>query len=242
MRRVDALSRFYGLLNIQSAKIGGPVALSRLDFTRLPQRGVYFFFEAGEVRSNSSNAPRVVRVGTHALTLGAKSTLGGWLRQHRGSSHGGGNHRGSIFRLIVGRALIACGEAPACPSWGVKGDARSAALALGMDLNELCHQERPLEQAVSKVIGAMPVLWLDVPDLPSPGSLRGTIEQGAIALLSNALCSDNPSDLPSLGWLGRHSDRPKVRASGLWNQNHVDETYNESFLDQLEKLVVTNSA
>ena len=73
-----------------------------------PRRGVYFFFEEGEVRSDSGSGPRVVRVGTHALTDRSKTTLWNRLAQHRGVARsGGGNHRGSVFRLLVGQALLA---------------------------------------------------------------------------------------------------------------------------------------
>ena len=72
-----------------------------------PARGVYFFFEDGEARSTSGTGPRVVRIGTHALTAKSSTTLWNRLAQHRGVvGTGGGNHRGSIFRLLVGEALL----------------------------------------------------------------------------------------------------------------------------------------
>ena len=42
---------------------------------------------------------------------------------------------------------------------------------------------------------------------------------------------------PSSQWLGEFSDRPRVCASGLWNNNHVEERHDPAFLDTLEKLV-----
>jgi hypothetical protein len=60
----------------------------------------------------------VVRVGTHALKAGGSTTLWGRLSTHRGQLRsGGGNHRGSIFRLIVGTALIAR-DGHKFPTWG----------------------------------------------------------------------------------------------------------------------------
>ena len=44
-------------------------------------------------------------------------------------------------------------------------------------------------------------------------------------------------DAPSEQWLGTHSDRPLVRASGLWNNNHVEEHYGAGFLDEFAALV-----
>jgi hypothetical protein len=60
-----------------------------------PKRGVYFFFETGESRSDSGSGPRVVRVGTHALREGSRAKLWTRLSQHQGTiTTGGGNHRG----------------------------------------------------------------------------------------------------------------------------------------------------
>jgi len=192
-----------------------------------PQRGIYFFFEEGEVRSNSGDGARVVRVGTHALTPGSKTKLWKRLSQHRGTaSTDGGNHRGSIFRLIVGAALAGKYAETAVPSWGCGNSAN----------REIRLQELDQERRVSSVIRAMPFLWLEINDEPGPQSLRGLIERNAIALISNygRPCLDSLS----LSWLGRFCDREKVRHSGLWNQNHVDEQYNPAFLDSLERLIL----
>jgi len=88
---------------------------------------------------------------------------------------------------------------------------------------------------VSKVIGAMPFLWLAVEDEPCADSLRGYIERNAIALLSNF--DKDPLDRPSAEWLGRYCSREGVRRSGLWNSNHVDEPYDPAFLKRMEQLV-----
>ena len=75
----------------------------------------------------------------------------------------------------------------------------------------------------------MPFLWLDVGDEPGPASQRGLIERNAIALLSGY--SERARDPPSTGSIGYSSDRERVRRSGLWNNHHVDEDYDSSFLD-----------
>jgi hypothetical protein len=38
------------------------------------------------------------------------------------------------------------------------------------------------------------------------------------------------------GELGCNSDRKRIRNSGLWNQNHVEEAYDPAFLDTLDQL------
>src|SRR5437764_47154 len=103
-RRAD-LIRFYKILAELERRVGGKRRLGECGRGIVwPRRGVYFFFESGEGRSDSG--PRVVRVGTHALKDGSGTTLWTRLSQHRGSmGTGGGNHRGSIFRLLVGAAI-----------------------------------------------------------------------------------------------------------------------------------------
>jgi hypothetical protein len=113
------------------------------------------------------------------------------------------------------------------PTWGDRTSSASAVVRA---------RELALEREVSRRIGAMRCLCLRVDDGAGPGSERGYIERNAIALLSNF--GKEPIDPPSTGWLGHHCTRPRVRASGLWNANHVDETYDPAFLDRLETLVL----
>ena len=235
MSRLDDLRRFYALLARQSEKSGGAAPLRELARARLPSRGVYFFFEEGEARQESGGGMRVVRVGTHALGAGSRSTLRQRLGQHLGTRSGSGNHRGSIFRLLVGQALISSGRLPGCQSWGLKGAANQAAAALNMDPRALKSSEAALEQAVSHYIGDMRVVVIAVPDEPGPQSLRGSVERNSIALLSNM--DRDPLDAASPAWLGRYSNRHLVAGSGLWNQNHVEESHDSSFLQDLEKLI-----
>lgn len=103
-------------------------------------------------------------VGTHALKDGSGTKL--WTRpsQHRGHSGGGGNHRGSIFRLIVGAALVRRD-----PKWGTRKTAKA-----GVMIGEVA-----LERQVSEVIGRMSFIWLPIGDEPGPNSCRGYIERSA---------------------------------------------------------------
>jgi hypothetical protein len=231
VNRLNDLRRFYAILTLLEHKLGGKCLLATCDGRmKWPQRGVYFFFEPGEMRSHSGEGLRVVRVGTHALKEGSRATLWGRLKQHQGNlNNQGGNHRGSVFRLHVGTAMI---KRDGCPqgiaeTWG-KGSSAS---------KDVRKNEHPLEQVVSRHIRQMPFLWLAVEDVPGPDSLRGIIERNAIALLSNYNIQDDPLDPPSPEWLGLHADREEIRRSGLWNVNHVTETYDIAILDLFEKLV-----
>lgn len=225
-QRLADLRRFYALMDELARRTGGPRRLAecsgRMEW---PPRGVYFFMEPDEVRRESGEGLRIVRVGTHALKDQSRTTLWKRLSQHKGQARSsGGNHRGSIFRLLVGAALLA--DDPAlCVTWGQGNNAARA----------IREAERNLESRVSAVIGQMPFLFLHIGDDPGPQSLRGMIERNAIALLSNS--GKTPLDAASKGWLGYRCPRERVKASHLWNQNHVDEAYDPAFLDTLETLI-----
>lgn len=220
--------RFYALLDELAERVDGPLQLTDPGLShRCPKAGLYFFFEIGEVRPNGR--PRVVRIGTHALTPSSGTSLWGRLRQHRGqmsgAKPGGGNHRGSVFRRHVGTALL-----------NQRQDT-TALLASWMASRphpDQVQAERALELEVSRVIRAMPFLWLSVPTRPDGSSDRGLLERNAIALLSTrAGCGETASPT----WLGRHAGAPKVSGSSLWNVNHVDDALEPSVLELLRSYV-----
>ena len=221
---VADLDRFYVLMaQLASRPLQGRQLKEYSGRLQWPARGVYFFMEPGECRSSHPSVHRIVRVGTHAVSALAKSTLWGRLRAHRGGADGGGNHRGSIFRLHVGAALLAADEEQLA-TWGVKASA-----PIEIRATEAAHERR-----VSAYICSMSVLWVGVPDDPGPRSHRSIIERNSIALLSNH-CA--PVDPPTSTWLGRHSPREEIVRSGLWNLNHIDERYDPGALDLLEHYV-----
>jgi hypothetical protein len=235
-RRAD-LIQFYGILSSLEEILGGKRTLAECDGRIVwPSRGVYFFFEPGEVQSDTGVGPRVVRVGTHALKCNSGTSLWQRLSQHRGTTaSGGGSHRGSIFRLLVGTAIKHRDALVEPRSWDVGSNQGAAARSLGLTREQVLIAEQPLETAVSEYIRRMPFLCFAIDDMAGPKSDRGVIERNAIALLSNY---NKPEiDPPSTEWLGHHCDRERVRLSGLWNNRHVDEEYDSQFLTLIERCV-----
>jgi hypothetical protein len=201
--------------------------LTRQSFAELGHKdvakgGVYFFFEAGETRFTPDGEPRIVRVGTHGLTATSKATLWQRLAAHRGNAKvSTGNHRGSIFRLLIGDALRRRDPSLSVDTWGVGSHAP----------HEVRRPEGPLEHIVSEYIATMPFVWLTIDDRKD----RAFIERNAIALLSN-YNRQHPVDPASSDWLGRHSSRDRVRESGLWNNDYVDAEYDASFTDLISQM------
>jgi hypothetical protein len=192
-----------------------------------PSRGMYFFFdppnEQDEIYSRYG-VPRITRVGTHAVSRGARSTLWNRLSTHRGTSSGEGSHRSSIFRLHVGRALSRESESFDLKTWGV-GQVASA---------KIRQTELLLERAVTEALGKMRFLWLDVADPPGPQSDRSYLERNAIGLLSryNVMAGKVPST-----WLGNHSSNSRISLSGLWNLNHLFDIPEVAFIDVLQRYI-----
>ncbi len=226
-------NRFYQIMESLSSRTGTQTLHDCNSRMNWPQRGVYFFFEPGEVRQDGQS-PRVVRVGTHAVSKGSKTTLWNRLSQHKGNAgNGGGNHRGSIFRKHFGGALLNRGEVSLSPnSWGEGSNAPR----LVKD-NEL-----PVEQAVSAYLCAMPFLWINADDEPDKNSVRSYIERNSIALLSCLGSGGNTADPPTTSWLGLHCPHVKVQNSGLWNVRHVEEKYDPAFLEALEQCAIVTEA
>jgi hypothetical protein len=230
---IDAdLDRFYGLLStLEKHPAQGHTLGEYSGKSRLPSHGVYFFREPGEYRGQQSGMPRVVRVGTHAVSANSKSTLWKRLRAHRGQKDGRGNHRGSVFRRHVGFALLLRDRARLGEllTWGDRS-ARGSAVRVTEDAHE---------QRVSAYLCAMTVLWVEVPDASGRTSQRRHIERNTIALLSNSL---KPVDAPGTTWLGLHSPHAVIRQSGLWNVNHVEEPYDPDFLELFAQFVMKTKA
>lgn len=189
-----------------------------------PERGVYFV--TGAVSADHTRSiPRIIRVGTHAVSIGSRTTLWNRISTHRGTVDGGGSHRSSIFRSHVGRALMNSEPHQDWPeNWAQGQSAPKSVLETEVDL----------EQKVSRTIGEMRLLWLQVSDIAGPSSDRAYLERNAIGLLSRSVLLS-----PSLGgdWLGNFSDDWRIAASGLWNLNHLFIRPDPSFLDVLERYV-----
>jgi hypothetical protein len=208
-------------LDITLSNIGG-----RQPYWNECRKGLYLFFDNRE-KCADGNTPRIVRIGTHGIKKAeSKSTLWGRLKQHKGNEKNGrGNHRGSIFRLLVGEALINR-DSNGPVSWGIGSSAP----------NDTRQQEIEHEIKVSAYIKELPFLVIKIDNRDD----RKFLEDNLIALLSNInrRQSDPPCpDDPSRHWLGRHSCRPLVRSSGLWNNQGVQDTNDPNFLELLAKYI-----
>ena len=225
-KRIQHLQQFYELLDELEGHVRGARLISECTVQMgWPFRAVFFLREPGEVRSDTGSGPRIVHVGTHGVQQISGYSFWDRLSLDKGTAlTGGGDHRQSKFRLLVGNALIMRDELD-YPRWG----------SYSKVTRQIRQTEEPLEKVVSKVVGNMQCIWLAVNDARGPGNLRGYIMRNAVALLSN--CYKKRVDLPSENWLGHSSKFEEVRKSGLWNCKYVDDIYDPGFLQVLKRLV-----
>ena len=162
--------------------------------------GLYFFYEIDEISAHGP-AGRVVRIGNHPRS---EQGLRRRLRQHYS-----GRKNGSVFRKLIGGALLRSNDpSHACLSPGP---------GLGhwekQDLRVCCSCQ-PLEGSVSEyVAGSMYFRTIRVPVINE----RNRLEELLIATLARC-----PACRPSADWLGLQAYPQKVRDSGLWNSQYVD--------------------
>ncbi|MGM8930212.1 hypothetical protein [Salinicola halophyticus] len=193
----------------------------------LPRAGLYLFIDPHEQPVHPAVPGRIVRVGTHGVAAGSRSTLWQRLRAHKGTQTGSGNHRGSIFRLHIGTALQArdCHELP----WWGRGSSRPVELKADLVAQE---KEKAHERRVSAYLGELHLAWLEVPGESGAGNQRARLERYLITLLSG-MNGGKPTIHPR--WLGLSSPRAAIAGSGLWNLEHVGSPWSDVGSDLLEE-------
>jgi hypothetical protein len=226
--RKEDIKTFYDLMRELKKKTGGYFILDNIqNGLTVSKQGVYFFFEVDHPLPEH-NMLRCSRIGTHAISENSKATLRQRLLNHRGYANlKGGNHRESVFRDLVGDALLRFGSynEHIYKTWGKR--------IMNPHVRAL---EKPLESDISHMIARMPFLYLSVPDRSNGRANRSYIEKNAIALLSNY--EKDCYYEKNSEWLGEFCSRELVSLSGLWNIRGVkDKEYNTFFLKLIEMYV-----
>lgn len=174
---------------------------------QLPANSIYLFFERGEVVPIGDHAiDRIVRVGTHTAD-------GRFPRRIR--DHYRGDRRASVFRYLVGSALLHRAD---------PGTSRLITWAYGEG-----SMVRDIEADVDATLAETFTFASISVDRRED---RLAFERGLIALLAQ-----HPAAPPSPTWLGRFAGHPAIRRGGLWNtqQTGADPLTPEGF-DRLVRL------
>jgi hypothetical protein len=181
--------------------------------------GLYFFYEQGETSPHAPDG-RIVRIGNHPHS---NHRLTNRLREHYQARFGAKNS--SVFRRYLGGALIRMGdESSPClgPTPGLGHWERQYQVPCA-----LC---APYEAKVTTLLRD----WFRFRCVRIEDQLlRNELEARLIATVG--ACRQCQ---PSGGWLGRFAYPPQVRASGLWNSQHLGgPTVGEGLLDRFGERV-----
>jgi len=75
--RTKDIQKFYSLMEaLEQITSGARILGNCTGRMNWPMRGVYFFRENGEIRTDSGTGMRIVRIGTHALKIDSKKNYG----------------------------------------------------------------------------------------------------------------------------------------------------------------------
>ena len=213
-----------------------PVVRFPFDEAGLPENGIYFFYEDGEMWGHSGRQPRIVRIGTHRDGNFRSRIADHYLSRGRSMDlhvNKPAPKDRSIFRKHLGRALLAKAQDPYLEIWNIDFTTNRNRRAYGDRRNPA--KEREIEEQVSYLLRekfSFRYLELDVA-VARMGN-KG-LEAALIGTVAGCtLCK------PSVSWLGRCSPKPQIRQSGLWLVQHlksrpIDEEDKEAIRTALSK-------
>jgi len=173
------------------------------DANRIPKNGLYVLFEEGE---EGHGGPRIVRVGTHT----GQDQLRARLKQHFLLE----NKDRSIFRKNIGRCLLARSGDPYLAIWEQDFTTRAARLArpAAFDADRQAEVERQVTQYIRERF-----TFVVIPAMEKSDRLR--VRSALVSLVSQCSACG-----PSSVWLGLHSPKERISASGLWQVNDLYKT------------------
>ena len=170
------------------------------DEARIPQNGIYFLYEEGEVGHERS---RIVRVGTHTEDKQLRSRL----KQHFLLE----NKDRSIFRKNIGRAMLSKDRDPFLREWEIDLTPTQAKRAFSGLIDPA--KKKEVEKKVTKYIKKQ---FQFVVVRCDDKQMRLQMESRIISTVSTC-----PECRPSPDWLGLYSPKRKIRKSGLWQVNEL---------------------
>ncbi len=183
----------------------------------IPYNGVYIIFENGETFKGFD---RIVRIGAHT----GNNQLRSRLHQHYLNE----NKNRSILRKNIGRCFLNRENNPYLHLWELDTTSR-VDKTNNLKLLDLIF-EKQLEKKISNYIQTNFSFCVFRVDLKEE---RLFWESRIISTLT--LSKDIR---PSENWLGNHSPKEKIKASGLWQVNGLfKESLSEMEFEQLKKLV-----
>ena len=194
-----------------------PLVRWPFNLAKLPNNGIYFFYEAGEVWGHGGSAARIVRVGTHRDGNFRARIAEHFLIDERKMNFDARKpapHDRSIFRKNLGRALLSRDTDAYAGVWEIDFMKRANREPFA-HLRDI-PKEKQIESAVTRLLReTFSFRFVELNE-----QIRRIGRQGLEGPIIGTLAQCGAC-APSVGWLGRHSPVADIKRSGLWLVHHL---------------------
>ena len=211
-----------------------PLIQYPFDLEDLPKNGIYFFYEKGEFWGHDdSKKPRIVRVGTHR-----KDNFRSRISQHFLVNNPNiklclddlAPKNRSIFRKNLGRAILSLEKSKYLSTWDIDFTSRNAKDKLS-HLRDIDFESETENKISFLLKDNFSFRYIKVESQKARIGSKG-LESSLVGTLSHCqVCLSSPN------WLGRYSPVKKIRESGLWQVQHLnDNPISDSEKDFINKI------
>ena len=184
---------------------------------QLPENGIYFFYEKGEIWGHGDDKPRIVRIGTHK-----DGNFRNRIKEHYLLDESKMNfdfaqptpHERSIFRKHIGRALLNQYNDDYLKIWEIDFTTKKARDKFG-HLRDI-KKEKEIESEITRILREnFSFRFIRISSQTERMGTKG-LESSLIGTIARCwLCK------PSNNWLGNYSPKTQIRKSGLWLVQHL---------------------
>jgi hypothetical protein len=193
---------------------GLPLIRFPFDPKTLPENGIYFFYEKGEVWGHGGKRPGIVRVGTHNDGNFQSRIAEHFLLNERKMDFDAKSsppHDRSVFRKHIGRALLHGAGDSYLEIWNKDFMERENIRKFGHKRD--IAKEKKIERAATEIIRSnFSFRFIKI----SEQGTRKDLEKRLIGTLAQCgVCQASPR------WLGLDSPKKQIRESGLWLVQHL---------------------
>jgi len=179
---------------------------------QLPDNGIYFFYEKGEIWGHGGDNPRIVRIGTHKDGNFRSRIKEHFLLDESKMSFDKDKPKPSdrsIFRKNIGRVLLNRDRDDYLQVWEIDFMTRGNRDSLGHKRD--IDKEKRIESTITRILRERFSFRFIVIESQTERMGSKGLESSLIGTVASCrLCS------PSDNWLGNISPKQQIKKSGLW--------------------------
>lgn len=194
-----------------------PLVKFPFELKQLPENGIYFFYENGEIWGHGGDKLGIVRIGTHR-DGNFRNRIGEHFLLDESKMNFNKNKPKpsdrSIFRKHIGRALLNKKKDDYLKIWNIDFTERAKRRSFGYKRN--ISKERLVESRITRRFRSRLFFRFIIIDSQNRRMGSTGLEKSLIGTLASCeLCG------PSKDWLGNYSPTRQVKESGLWLVQHL---------------------